>query len=1424
MKKKSIRFIAALLSLVMVISLLPANGMTAEAAAKPKLVKKTASIVVGGTAQAKLKNVPKGAKVTYKSAKKSIATVSKSGKVKGIKDGTAKIIVSIKKKSKAAKLTYKVTVKKPGLSKTKVSMVSGKTVSLSVKNRPKKAKYTWKSSNPKIAAVSKNGKVTAKAKGTAAISLKIKTAKKTYSLSCKVTVKLKLNHPNPTKKTYTVIFDSNGGSIVSPQSVTENGMAKEPVPPTREGYSFGGWYTAANGGVQFDFNTKVTGNLTLYAHWSSLNNVKKTYTVTFDSNGGSQVSPQVITENERAVKPADPSKEGCIFEGWYTAATDGAQFDFNMAITSDLTLYAHWNNPNPNNETYRVTFDLNDGSSGIYQAKMLKAGTAVDRPADPARELYRFTGWYMEPASVTEYDFSKPVSGDLTLYAGWGNPDGSRDDLYAASNQTETIYSITGVEVIGGNVAVTYNTNAQCLMTVEFFEDQVSGSDWSEAAQASNLDAAPIAIASGYTESYGEMASITLPIEGALPEHFVVRATLHGTGEDENPTYVSNQYTATYKEFEAQTVDSVVNEYGEDSVINFDNDRTTNFGVLKDSVKIIKAVDFVNGFQVSDVGGEDEIVPDHNFIFAGASEEIQSLQVGDVIYLEGTTWLFKVKTVSKSDDGTVTLTQDKDATMTDFYDVLQVDMESSDPKADIASDNSGISTQWEIIDVDTSLSGAIGPLKVSKKFENGITLSGSIEGKITGKVKMSYDAKLFSADYFESSVSFETEISSKLEAGMANDNSNEWKNVVYQFDTRGIKLPTPITGLDVYVKPAAKLDWSLSGSVAIEIKTKQTSGFNYNSDTGRTDIKKKENTVSIMAKGKAEIKVGPNIDIGVELLGGVLSAGVTAEAGAKFTATAETGADDITNRADSKHACGLCVSGEAKWYATAGVKLSYKITNSLKGDIAKVTILNVEAPIYFLPGVPAKFFVSVINAADSPFEGRVKFGGGSCINKAYRTEIQVLDENSQQVTGTPVSIVRQGHTSESSGMSPYVAYLYTGTYRASASLNGTSVSKTFVVSENRQTVPLSLLSADSMLEGIVVNANDNSAAIDGASVKVSKDGVVVASDETDSSGKFSIAVPDGSVKVEISKDGYLPFVSMATVYDGENQPMGMIQLTPGTGMGGFHGVIRDATDNSPISGVTLNLYKGWNSTAEANTAIRTLATNSNGEFRYDTVTLFGKTYGLPSGNYTLTASKSGYSDTSYNIVIYPGTTDENPGLNETMSPSMSEGYYRIILTWGSTPSDLDSHLVADTDMGSDIHVYYRNMDPSPRYANLDTDDTDSYGPETITITNFEGLSNIRYAVHDYTNANSSSSTEMSYSNAIVRIFKGNQLLRTFQVPTGYGGTEWDVFSLDSNGRITTVNSMKYTEESDNVLGNGHALRQMGVPAPLKDYEVSGKAE
>lgn len=1172
---------------------------------------------------------------------------------------------------------------------------------------------------------------------------------------------------------------------------------------------------------------------------------EKLCTITFDANDGTTPDAyvKVVSGSVIGTLP-DLTREGYTFLGWYTEKDGGDQVTTSTVITEDLTIYAHWNVTENGNGTYRITFDKNDGSAGVYQVQRVNMGDTASRPAEPTRELYRFTGWYMEAAAVTEYDFDTPVTGDLTLYAGWGNPDGSDDGLYAASNDTETIFSISDIYVEENEVTITYNTNNVALMNVEFFEDQMEDGEWNEENLNYNLSLDPITVASGYTESYGELVTITLPITEELPEYYLVRASMVDS-ESNYTEYVTAKYTETYARFNAETVE----DFDPELVINFDDDNSTNFGVIKDSVIVIpKTCQYNNGqeFQVEDIENENEtddtemedLVPDHLFTFPdknavistdqdGTEFRLSDLKAGNVIYVEGTTWMFKIKSIEENENGSISFTKDKNVTMTDFYEVLKVDLKGE------TVEPSDVMPLWEAIDVDTKRGMTFGPYSLEKELvEDTVKLSLSISGTITENIAFLYDVHLFSKDYFETSFKFETEISGEAKAEVSVDNDtkedSEKNTINVELPTPKIKFLTPVAGLDIYLKPETKIAWEISGDVSFKWNSKQTSGFEYNSAVGRTDIKKKENTVSFLVKGSAEAKVGPIMKIGVEFLDGVLSGEIEAEVGAKATAETEIGEEDFTNNVDSKHACVLCVSGKAEWYASAYVKCSYKIADSyLKGDIVKAQILDFTTPIMFNI-FPGQFFVSLGNSVDSPYGGSPHFGGGECINKIYRTEFKVQDESGNAIEGIPVSVLRQGNdeSDRKTGSSPYVVYLYRGTYKASADMENADVSKTIVVNDSKQTVILSATSGDTILEGSVVDAKDQSQAISEASVKISSGSVIIASAETDNDGKFQIAVPSGLLNVEISKENYISFESYETIYESDTVHfMEKVELIPGSGMGGFHGTLRDAVTNETLDDVTLNIYNGWNNPAEPNTSIGTITTDSNGEFRYNTKTIFGKVSGLPCGNYTLTAAKAGYSATSYNIVVYPGTTDENPEINETMSPGMSGDSYRIVLTWGLDPWDLDSHLVADTDVGQRIHVYYGDKEPEPLYANLDVDDTDSEGPETITITNFEGLSNIRYAVHDYTNRDETGSYALSNSGAVVRVYKGEQLLRTFPVPTGYSGTEWDVFSLKADGSIETINTMNDTEDPYDVLGE---VRTYGVEkeviAPLKDYELEENME
>ena len=217
------------------------------------------------------------------------------------------------------------------------------------------------------------------------------------------------------KAKYTVTFNSDGGSPVDAQVVEEGEKATKPSDPTKaetekEIYSFEGWYA---GEAAYDFDQPVTSNLTLVAHWK----ITHKYVVTFDTNGGSEVTPQVVKEGEKATKPSDPTKEetddaAYAFAGWYSGETE---YDFNSAVTQDLTLIAHWTTLTK----YVVTFN-SDGGSEVASQRIV-SGQKASEPEDPTKEetddaVYAFAGWYL---GDSKYDFSSAVTANITLTAHW---------------------------------------------------------------------------------------------------------------------------------------------------------------------------------------------------------------------------------------------------------------------------------------------------------------------------------------------------------------------------------------------------------------------------------------------------------------------------------------------------------------------------------------------------------------------------------------------------------------------------------------------------------------------------------------------------------------------------------------------------------------------------------------------------------------------------------------------------------------------------------------------------------------------------------------------------------------------------------------------------------------------------------------------
>ena len=219
-----------------------------------------------------------------------------------------------------------------------------------------------------------------------------------YDISQAITADVVLTAKYVELKKYTVKFDSNGGSKVDSTTVIEGNTVTEPT-STKTGYVLDGWYLDSE---KYDFSTPVTKDMTLKANWSNGTKIDVVFTV--DEKTYKTVS---VSENTKVTKPTNPTKKGYRFVEWQL---NGTAFDFNTKITTATTLVAVFEEA----KTVIVTFDSNGGSKVDKQE--VEVDAKAKEPTVPTKDGYQFIEWQL---SGKKYDFSKKVTGDITLKAVW---------------------------------------------------------------------------------------------------------------------------------------------------------------------------------------------------------------------------------------------------------------------------------------------------------------------------------------------------------------------------------------------------------------------------------------------------------------------------------------------------------------------------------------------------------------------------------------------------------------------------------------------------------------------------------------------------------------------------------------------------------------------------------------------------------------------------------------------------------------------------------------------------------------------------------------------------------------------------------------------------------------------------------------------
>ena len=206
-----------------------------------------------------------------------------------------------------------------------------------------------------------------------------------------------------------IVTYNDGDSEYAKQVLPSGTLATRPdTPAATPGYTFGGWNKAD--GTTWDYaSDKVTDNITLYAKWAA-----NTYTITFDTAGGSEIAPITQEYGTHITAPADPTREGYTFTGWDREIPKTMPAE-NMTVTAQWKI-----------NRYTITFDTAGGSeiAPITQ----DYGTPITAPADPTREGYTFIGW------DTEIPTTMPAE-NITLKARWKDIEKPTGEIIIGTNK-----------------------------------------------------------------------------------------------------------------------------------------------------------------------------------------------------------------------------------------------------------------------------------------------------------------------------------------------------------------------------------------------------------------------------------------------------------------------------------------------------------------------------------------------------------------------------------------------------------------------------------------------------------------------------------------------------------------------------------------------------------------------------------------------------------------------------------------------------------------------------------------------------------------------------------------------------------------------------------------------------------------------------
>ena len=1234
--------------------------------------------------------------------------------------------------------------------------------------------------------------------------------------------------------TSTVYFDSNRGSKIESQLVERRGLVKLPEEaPIREGYEFLGWY---HNGVPYDFNTPVTDDMVLIAMWLDTEQSGNEGETNLDDNNTFVdsdplefgVSGLKVDKDSRTIYADVNAPDNCILLVRFIDEDIYFSDDFpnNKAYISDDLYASHVVKKGTTDET--ISADIKGSLPEYFVAEAVLIGTDGN-PLTTFSVNIDNTHRHKEFESKTIYDFEGSnlvvnfdedesnnfgvIADDVkVVLAGKVDREYIWKDDVEIPDSTYTIFNPSEEMFIGDKIYITDGETDNIFKIGDIIENE-DGSITVIPVKATDEE-------NGYSLSeFYKFLKVNMQIEGEnLYDN--VEENIETTTENIETTEESVETTTENIEATEESIETTT----ENIETTTENIETTTENIETTTENIETTTENIETTEASVETTTENIET--------TTENIETTTEN----IETTTE--NIETTEESIENNNNIRLNTSNIKTVYSGAPSIDLVPRFPITENLIKEEG-KLKLRLLDVDGTASASI-PIEVrfpkNTDEDNYIQFTGKLSTTVV--VVAEYDVVLFGESYIDISTSL------IVDKTFTVDMVYNIGNIAKSIELGEYDIPTPVVGLSIYLKPSIEFELNLDGKLNVEINSRDKSSLEIKSGY---EINKKSNnwfTSTIYPSADFSASVGLKVGIGMSLAIGVAEIGGSVGAGVKAEASLAAGYAD---GGEWIHACSLCLTGSLSKYVDLDLEISIglkdiKIINKIPGlseALDKVTwkqtinLLSLNDRMFY-------FYKSLINGENTAFHGEQRFGKfdkeAVCPNKLYRTffsidgmdipvpyavnmSIESKDINesttkngSNEVYTYDLINVRDAGLTQKSGnlKTDLWTYTPTGTFFAYTIYYGQVYGATFTVSENADEIVVLKPVGDIFeggIEGAVVDDSTGKPIV-GATIKIFKDSTEVQTLHSDVKGKYSMdGLHAGKYKIVIDAVGYTEFEKYFEISWGQKRTIEatlMAKEDANQIMGGVHGKITDAATGRGVSDAHIEVYKGSSNLGDNQDPLKTITTDASGNYSLDSVFFADVAVGLDTGNYTLVVTKDGYITGSFNVTI---TGAMNKEANYPITPEgMADNFYRIVLSWGETPADLDIWLMGNSLINNDTYSYeavswgYK----VGRAASLDVDDRGSYGPETIRIpdiskygettlifkdTDEHITSGAFLLIHNYSDYRRSNSNRLSTSGAKVEVYKGTELIREYSVPYDVIGNIWWVFGIDADGNIIDINDV-----------------------------------